>query len=510
VKNFRTGSIARNFLANAVGGSWTIVLGLVIIPIQLRFLGPAAFGLFAFIASLEAIANLFDLGMTLTVAREVAIDASPGLQQSRELLQTLAGPYMAIGLLLGGSVVFCADWLVQHWLKLDGLSVDAAKVALQLGGVAFALRWPVTFFTGVITGRRRFDIQNLIRAGAATITLLGGAIVAVAFADLVAFAAWQVVAAFIELTAYIVACFLLVPGLSLRPRLSRPALARVWRFAASMSLVKALQVGIARSDHLMLSALAPIEVLGYYALAYRVLSTLGVFKGFVTAALFPSFAADYARGAMERLASNYNRAAQVAIYLSAGPNVALMFFGYPILLLWTSEEVAAQTAPILALLAPGFLLGMSVAIASTLATTSGHTGFVVRRNLVALALYLPLLYVAIPRWGGIGAAAVWVIINASFFFTLLPLVQRQIIGESTRSWLERNLLPFVVISVLTFGTARAVVAIAGWHSSIAAVIACAVAAGIYGLWGLHFLPPDLRNQLWTSWEWLNRRLRSAS
>jgi hypothetical protein len=102
------------------------------------------------------------------------------------------------------------------------------------------------------------------------------------------------------------------------------------------------------------------------------------------------------------------------------------------------------------------------------------------------------------------------VINASFFFTLLPLVQRHIVGESTRSWLERNLLPFVVISVLTFGTARAVLAITGWHSSIAAAIACAIAAGIYGLWGLHFLPPDLRNQLWTFWEWLNRRLRSAS
>ena len=208
------------------------------------------------------------------------------------MLQTLAAPYMAIGLLLGGTMILGSQLLVEHWLKLDALPVDSARTALQLGGVAMALRWPVSFFTAVITGRGRFDTWNLIKAGAATLTLLGGAIVAVAFADLVAFAAWLVLAAFVEVSAYLWACWRLVPGLSWRPQLSRPALTRVWRFAASMSLVKVLKVGMGESDHFMLSVLVPIETLGYYALAYRVVSGVLILQNFITPALFPSFAAD--------------------------------------------------------------------------------------------------------------------------------------------------------------------------------------------------------------------------
>jgi O-antigen/teichoic acid export membrane protein len=188
--------IARNILANMLGGSWSIILTLLVIPIQLRYLGAEAFGLLAFVASLEVLFNVFDLGITPTIAREVAIDTSPDLQNSRDLLQTLSVVYVAIGLLLGGAVFAGSDWLVEHWLTLDGLSVESARLALQLGAVATAIRWPVSFFAGVITGRGRFDILNLLKAGAATFRLLGGAMVIVAFADLVAFVAWLVLAAF--------------------------------------------------------------------------------------------------------------------------------------------------------------------------------------------------------------------------------------------------------------------------------------------------------------------------
>ena len=212
---------------------------------------------------------------------------------------------------------------------------------------------------------------------------------------------------------------------------------------------------------------------------------------------------------MAKLVTDYNRATQSLIFLCTGPLVALMFFGYPILRVWTSPEAASQAAPILTLLAPGFLLGMTVAIDTTLATASGHTGIIIRRNLVALVLYLPLLYVAITRWAAIGAAAVWLVINLSFLCTQLPWVQRHIIGGSTRHWLERNLLPFLVIGVLTFGGGRALLAIAGWQSAAATAIVGIVAAAVYGVCGLRFLSPDLRNQLWIMLGRLNRKPRAA-
>ena len=203
--------IGRNILANVLGGSWSLLLSLLIVPLKMRILGVDAFGLLAFIASLQVIFSIFDLGLSPTIAREVAIDTSANLRHSRDLLQTLSAVYGAIGLLLGATLFFGTNWLTDHWLTLGVLPVEAARSALRLGALAIMLSWPVSFYTGVITGRERFDILNGVRTASSTVLQLGGAAVLLIFGDLVAFAAWLAVSSLIEVTLYMVACFRLVP-----------------------------------------------------------------------------------------------------------------------------------------------------------------------------------------------------------------------------------------------------------------------------------------------------------
>jgi O-antigen/teichoic acid export membrane protein len=74
--------IGRNILANVFGGSWSLFLSLLIVPLKMRILGVDAFGLLAFIASLQVILGIFDLGLSPTIAREVAIDTSPNLRHA--------------------------------------------------------------------------------------------------------------------------------------------------------------------------------------------------------------------------------------------------------------------------------------------------------------------------------------------------------------------------------------------------------------------------------------------
>jgi O-antigen/teichoic acid export membrane protein len=487
--------IGRNILANVFGGSWSLFLSLLIVPLKMRILGVDAFGLLAFIASLQVILGIFDLGLSPTIAREVAIDTSPNLLHSRDLLQTLSAVYGGIGLLLGATLFLGADWLIDHWLKLGTLPVEAARSSLRLGALAIMLSWPVSFYTGVITGRERFDILNAVRTASSTVLQLGSAAVLLVFGNLVAFAAWLAVSSLVEVTLYLVACFRLVPGLSLWPRVSRKAIAQVWHFAMSMSVVRVLAIALTQSDRLLLSRLAPIETLGYYSLALSVLRGLPLVQRFVTSALFPSFAANYVRDAMDKLVSDYNRATQGLVYVCTLPVAAFIFFGEDILRIWISTGTAAPSALILKVLAPGFLLAASVSISSTLAVATGNTGIVIRRNLIGTVLYLPLLYFAITRWGGVGAAAASTVVNLAILFTVLPLVQTRIIGQTTKRWLELNLLPFVAVGIVSFGAARFALVITGWYGDIAVVVICAVATVVYGLWGLRLLYPDVRRML---------------
>ena len=488
--------IGRNILANALGGSWFAILSLLIIPIQIRILGVDAYGLLAFIASLQIIFSIFDLGLSPTIAREMAIDASLHRQHGRVLMQTLSTGYVIVGLLLGGTLIVSADWLVSHWLQLGTLSVDSARSALQLGGLAVMFRWPVSFLSGMLTGLGRFDILNVLKAGAATFGLMGGALVILASSDLVVFTAWLALAALVEVIFYLIACFRILPGLSLRPRVSRQALDQIRHFALSVSLINVLGIALTQSDRLFLSTLAPIETLGYYALAYNVLLGLSLVQSFFTSALLPSFAASFDRAAREKLVSDFNQATQGLVYVCTLPIAALMIFGEDFLRLWTSAETAGLTARILSVLAPGFLLHAPLAVANTLAVATGNTDIVIRVFLTGLVFYLPMLYVAIVHWGGVGAAVAWLLFNVFYLVTLIPLVQRRIVGQSTISWLAHNLAPFLVLGTVWFGAARAGLSIIPWDGDVAIWTACAMAALGYGLSGLRMLDPALRRALW--------------
>jgi len=488
--------IGRNILANALGGSWFAILTIFIIPIQIKILGVDAYGLLAFIASLQIIFSIFDLGLSPTIAREVATDNSPDLQHSRDLIQTLSFGYAAIGLLLGGALALGAGWLVTHWLNLGALPVDTAKRALQLGGLALMIRWPVSFLAGVIIGRGRFGILNLLKAASATLALFGGALVILASGSLVVFAAWVALAALVEVTLYLVVCYRLIPNLSLRPRVSRPALVQIRHYVLSVSVIGVLGIALSQTDRLLLSTLVPIEILGYYSLAFTLLSGLTLVQGFFTSALLPSFATTFAQDATERLASDHNRATQGLVYVCTLPVAALTFFGEPLLGLWTSAETAAQAARILFVLAPGFLLNVSVAIPYTLALATGHTSIIIRVYSMAFIVYLPMLYFAIVHWGGVGAAVVWLLLNISYLFSLVPLVLNRIVGQTPRYWVGRNLLPFLALGTLVFGVALAVQETLEWRGPFAIVVVCAVASLAYCLLGLRLLDPALRNGLW--------------
>lgn len=487
--------IARNILANALGGSWFALLSLAIIPIQIRFLGIDAYGLLAFTASLQIAFSIFDLGLTPTISRELATDSSPDLRNTLDLVQSVAGGYVAIGVLLGGGLALGAGWLVAHWLNLGDLPADSARTALQFGGLAIMLRWPVSFLSGMLVGRGRFATLNVLKAAAATIGLVGGALIIIAFADLVIFTAWMALAALIEVTLYVGACYRVVPNLSFRPKLSRRALENVWRFVVGVSVIGALGTLLAQSDRLLLSTLAPIETLGYYSLAYSILMGITLVQTFFTSALLPSFAASHESGATERLAVDYNRATQSLVYLCVLPVALLAFFAQPLLALLTTAETAAASAQILVILAPAFLLNAAVSIPYILALATGHTRMIVLVYFSAAIFYLPLLYVAITRWGGVGAAAAWLVLNISYLFTLVPIVQRGILNQNPISWIGRNLLPFLVVGVLSFGLVRAILELAGWHETAVTIIGAAAAAIIYGICGFLLLDSGIRRSM---------------
>ena len=88
--------LKRNVVANVLERGWSLALTLLVIPFQVRILGIENYGLLGFIASLQVIFNLLDLGLGPTVIREVAADTDTSRSLSRTIVQPLATAYWAV------------------------------------------------------------------------------------------------------------------------------------------------------------------------------------------------------------------------------------------------------------------------------------------------------------------------------------------------------------------------------------------------------------------------------
>jgi O-antigen/teichoic acid export membrane protein len=489
--------LKRNVIANVLGGSWTALLSLLIIPVQIHVLGVEAYGLLAFMASVQILASIFDLGLSPTITREVTRDGTPELRWSRQLIRSVSAVYWPIGFVIGAALFVSADWIASHWLHLGRIPLSTGAAAIRLAAVALAIRWPVSFYSGVIAGRQRFDVLNALKAAVATVTLLGGIVIILVSRDLLIFMTWMVAAAAAEVTGYMILTRRIVPRLSLRPALS-PGVRTVWRYATGMNAINVLAMVFTQSDRILISRLLSIQVLGYYALAYNILYGLSLIQNFVTSALFPAFVSSHAGGQVDVLRDRYQKASQMLLYVYNAAIWLLVFFGRDLLTLLTSASIAAQAFPILWVLALGFLLNASVALAYTACVATGNTGLPIRVNLVAMICYVPTLLVLTLNWGAVGAATTWLLLNLYYQVTLLPTVHKNVVRVSTRAWLASSVLPFVGTAVLVFGGIRVLLLATGVNEPVLGLLAGGVGVAAYAIVGFAFLRGSLKAEIASS------------
>jgi O-antigen/teichoic acid export membrane protein len=135
--------VSRNIAANVAGTAWSAALGLALVPVYLRCLGAEAYGLIGFFATLQAVTNLLDLGISPTLNREMARYAAEPqkTEMARDLVRTLEIGYWGLGALIGGAVAALAPLLSHRWIQATELAPSAVVRAVAMMGLGVALQW---------------------------------------------------------------------------------------------------------------------------------------------------------------------------------------------------------------------------------------------------------------------------------------------------------------------------------------------------------------------------------
>ena len=452
-----TGRLERNALASVVGTVWSIGLGLVCLPILMRLLGAEAFGLTGVYLTLQSIFVLFDLGIAPTLNREIArLDARQRLRRQRDLVLTLQAVYWLVALVGGIAICALAPVVAGRWVRIQSLSVETVQACIRMMGVTLALQFPFGLYHAALLGRQRHVLFNAVTIVLATLRGIGPLLLLwlVAPTPQLYFAA-QIAVSTAGTATIALLTWRSLPRDGGRAAVFRPALIRrVWRFSAAYSVNALANLLLLQGDNIVLSTLLPLRMFGYYTLAQRLGSGLYALIVAGSTAIFPQFSGAVVRDDAAELTDVYHRACQLMSVLVIPAAVVVAVFAPEVLLLWTGDPVTvAHTHVVLALVAAGMLLHGIVQAPCYLQVAHGWWRLIAISKGLLVVTILPLYAVMGARFGGPGAAAVWVLLNVCYLATLPAMHRRFLHGELPR-WMRDDVGLPLAAALVTAAAAR--------------------------------------------------------
>ena len=484
----------RNVVAGIAGYGWTSMLQLVATPILLSLLGPESFGLVGFYMAAQGVAQIFDLGLSPTINREMA-RASVGTraEEAHDFLRTVERGYWIVGIVLGALVMLLAPMLASHWVDASRLPAAAIRRDVALIGLLIAIQWPITLYEGGLTGLQRIVTLHMVGIAFRTLGVAAGLILVYVARDLSVYLLALCAASVLHVIVLAVALRRSLP-LSGRPGRWDPATVYgVWRFAGGMSVLLLLSAVLVHADKLVLSRLLSLRAFGYYTLATLMSSGLYVLIMPVFYALFPALSTRVAAGDAAGERALYHLGAQTLAVLVIPAGAVIALFAPDIITVWTrSTDTALQAAPIARLLVLGTALNGLMSAPYALQLAHGRTRIGITVHLLLIALYLPAIAAAAVMYGPRGAAVVWIGLNVIYLVTAVPMTHREMLCGEAMRWLAADVLAPSAAGLLVaalgwfivrHATTTPVVAVAGALATLAAAwLAAAMAAGQVRHW----------------------------
>jgi O-antigen/teichoic acid export membrane protein len=449
-------SLRANVVANYVGQGCAALMGVVFLPIYARALGVEAYGLVGVFSVLQASMSLMDLGLTPAVSREMARYRA-GVRSPewiRDLLRSLERTCGVIACVVIASIYFGASWFAAGWLKPVHLQTGIIESAVQIMALALALRWLEQLYKGALQGLEDLVWLNAAQIVLATIRWGGAYLVLRRFPSVVAFFTWQATAACVSVVVLIGRAYAKLPKLGRAARFSWKTLTEIRGFAGGMFFGAVLSFLLTQFDKIVISKLLPLDSLGSYMLATN--ASMGLLQLVVplSMAVYPRLTALAARNEAMLLEEIYLRACAWMAVLVVPASLVLALFSGSVLLMWTgSPELASTVAPLLTILALGTLCNGLMNLPYFLQLARGWPGLAVRINLVAVAVTVPATILAVRRFGAIGAAYVWLLLNVAYVIVTAHFMHRRILPGAKWRWYAN-----AVVRPLAIGTVVAIIA----------------------------------------------------
>jgi O-antigen/teichoic acid export membrane protein len=476
--------LTRNVAAGIASAAVSTLVGIVVVPLYLRYVGLEAYGVIGFFVTLQGILQVADLGLAPTANRELARFRATGeLPRARNLLHTLATLYWWVAAAIAAVLVATSPFIARRWLHAQHLDQDTLVAAVALMGVVIGGRWPIALYQGALMGSERLVVSSALSIGMALLGSVGAVLVlAVVSASVKAFFVWQGIVGITFALLSRALAWRALGSAAERARFDTTELRRVWRFSTAMAAIAVFSILFMQLDKVVLSKLLALDDFGRYMLATAVASVLYALVGPVFNAVYPRLCALVVAGNAVEIKGLYRQMTRVIGAIVFPAAMLLAVGGADVVGLWTrNPDLGARVGPIIALLASGSALHGVMHAPYALQLAHGRTRLPLFINAVLLVVLVPLLLTLAPAWGALGGAASWLILQILYLGLGSWITHRQLLKGLSLTWLVRDVGGPLAISVAAGLVAMAALRGSDWpalaRAALVVLLAAAASAG---------------------------------
>jgi O-antigen/teichoic acid export membrane protein len=438
-----------NALANFAGSIWIALLGLIFVPIYLRYIGIEGYGLIGIFNSILAFILLLDFGLSPTLNRELARLSvrEENAQEMRDTKSTLEVFNWSSALFICLFFLLLAPLIAKYWIQPKELSVEIVTQAILIMGINVAIQFTINFYIGGLMGLQKQVLINVINLISGTVRFVGAFLVLAFFsATIQAFLLWQSVAALLQVILLAMTLKRSLPATGEKGRFRKDILQRLWGFAAGVTGITVVSLVLTQTDKIILSKMLSLEEFGYYMLAVTMSAmSINVITSSVSHAVYPQFSKLVSTGDEDTLRGFYHHCSQIVSVILFPIISILSLYSYDVLLLWTrNETIAANTHLLLSVVVVGTGLNGLMWLPYFIQLAHGWTKLAFYINVGAIVILIPLMIFGIFRFGAIGGAVGWVTLNSLYILITVQIMHRRILkGEQWKWYFTDVLIPFL-------------------------------------------------------------------
>jgi O-antigen/teichoic acid export membrane protein len=444
--------LRKNIVASYVSQIYVTLVGILLLPIYIKYMGSEAYGLVGFFSMLQAWFGLLDLGLTPTIARESARYHGGAISALtyRQLYRALSVIFVSIASLGGGTLYFSSNFIATQWLNVITLSISDVTLAIQIMALCVALRWMCGLYRGVITGAEQLVWLSGFSVFIATLRFV--VVLPVMWYwgyTPVVFFLHQLIIAMLEVLCFWLKASYILPNkntLKLKIGWSFQPIKPVLKFALTIAFTASVWVAVTQTDKLILSGILTLEEYGYFTLAVLIANGITVISGPISSVIMPRMARLHAENKHDELIAIYKKATQLVVIIAGSAAGTIAIVAHPLLLAWTNDPIIAhKAAPILRLYAIGNGFLAIAAFPYYLQYAKGNLRYHLIGNLAMLVFLLPSIIIAAKFYGGIGAGYAWLVLNGIYLFTWTGYVHSKLVPRLHGKWLFQDVLQILLV-----------------------------------------------------------------